>query len=294
MEVFRTPEERFDNLPGFPYEPHYREWRGMRLAHVDEGDGPPIVMLHGEPTWSFLYRKVMDPLLEAGYRCIAPDLPGFGRSDKPTDEDWYSYENHTAAIVSLFEDLDLRDVTLVMQDWGGPIGFRAATLEVPDRIGRFVVMDTGVFTGEQQMSEEWLRFRDFVARVQNTPIKRLIRGACHTPPPPEVLAAYEAPFPNVESKAGVRIFPQLIPLEPDAPGAAEGQAVAKALTQDTRPTLLLWADSDPILSLEPVGYGMQRLLQTEDITVIEDAGHFLQEDQGGRIGELIADWLKAG
>lgn len=294
MEVFRTPEERFDDLPDFPYEPHYREWHGMRLSHVDEGDGPPIVMLHGEPTWSFLYRKVMDPLLEAGYRCIAPDLPGFGRSDKPTNEDWYSYENHTASVTSLLEELDLRDVTLVMQDWGGPIGFRAATMEVPERIGRFVVMDTGVFTVEQQMSDEWLRFRDFVARMRDTPIKRLIRGACKIPPPPEALAAYEAPFPNVESKAGVRIFPQLIPLEPDAPGAAEGRAVAEALTQDTRPTLLLWADSDPILSLEPVGYGMQRLLQAEDITVIEDAGHFLQEDQGGRIGELIADWLKAG
>ena len=263
----------------------------MRLAHIDEGKGPPVVMLHGEPTWSFLYRKVMGPLLDAGYRCIVPDLPGFGRSDKPTDENWYSYENHTAAIVSLLEELDLQDVTLVMQDWGGPIGFRAATMEIPERVSRFVVMDTGVFTGEQQMGEEWLSFRDFVARVPDTPVKRLIRGSCHTSPSPEVLAAYEAPFPNVESKAGVRVFPQLIPLEPDAPGAAEGRTVAEALARDTRPTLLLWADSDPVLPLDPVGLGMQRLLQVGELTAIEAAGHFLQEDQGEHIGNLVADWL---
>ena len=290
--VFRTPEERFDDLPGFPYKPHYREWHGMRLAHIDEGGGPAIVMLHGEPTWSFLYRKVMSPLLDARYRCIVPDLPGFGRSDKPTDESWYSYEKHTAAVVSLFEELDLKDVTLVMQDWGGPIGLRLATLEIPERVSRFVVMDTGVFTGEQQMSNDWLRFRDFVARVPDTPVKRLIRGACKTPPPPEVLAAYEAPFPNVESKAGVRTFPQLVPLEPEAPAAAEGRAVTGALAQNIRPTLLLWADSDPILSLEQAGRGMQRLLQAEDLTEIEDAGHFLQEDQGERIGNLIVEWLE--
>ena len=291
MNLVRTPGERFENLPGFPYEPHYRGWRGMRLAHVDEGGGPPVVMLHGEPTWSFLYRKVMGPLLESGHRCIAPDLPGFGRSDKPADEAWYSYEAHTAAIATLFEELDLYGVTLVMQDWGGPIGLRLATLEVPGRVDRLVVMDTGVFTGEQQMSADWLRFRDFVARVEDTPVKRLIRGACHTPPPPEVLAAYEAPFHNKESKAGVRTFPQLVPLEPDAPGAAEGRAVTAALARDIRPKLLLWADSDPVLPLDPVGYGIQRLLSTEELTVIEDAGHFLQEDRGGHIGNLIAGWL---
>ena len=295
MDIFRTTDDRFENLPGFTYEPHYREWRSIRLAHIDEGEGQPVVMLHGEPTWSFLYRKVMPPLLDAGRRCIAPDLPGFGRSDKPTDESWYSYDNHTAAVVSLFEELDLRDVTLVMQDWGGPIGLRLATLALPERVSRLVVMDTGVFTGHQRMSDEWLRFRDFVARVPDTPVKRLIRGACKTPPPSEVLTAYESPFPNVESKAGVRTFPQLIPLTPEAPGAEIGQAVGEALKQDTRPTLLLWADSDPVLPLDPAGYGMRRLLPTvEDLTVIEDAGHFLQEDQGERIGGIIAGWLTEG
>lgn len=266
----------------------------MRLAHVDEGDGSTVVMIHGEPTWSFLYRKVMVPLLEAGCRCIAPDLPGFGRSDKPIEDSWYSYDNHTAAIVALFEELDLRDVTLVVQDWGGPIGLRVATTEVPERVSRLVVMDTGVFTGYQRMSEEWLRFREFVAGNPDVSVERLVRSGCKNQPLPEVLAAYGAPFLGRESKAGVRTFPMLIPLTPDAPGTEAGQAVAGALARESRPTLLVWAGSDPVLPLEPVGRAMQSLLPTvEEAVVIEGAGHFLQEDQGDRIGALIADWIPA-
>ena len=292
MDVFRTPDERFEDLPGFPYEPLYRSWRGMRLAHVDEGEGPPVVMLHGEPTWGFLYRKLMPPLTEAGFRCVLPDLPGFGRSDKPIDDGWYSYDNHTAAVGSLLEELDLRDVTLVMQDWGGPLGLRIATTELPARVARLVAMDTGVFTGHQPMSEGWLRFRDFVANNHDLPIAPLIKGACKQEPPSEVVAAYEAPFPVPESKAGARAFPAMIPLSPDEPGAAEGQAVAEALIRDTRPALLLWADSDPALPLDPVGRLVQSLFPTADeLTVIEDASHFLQEDQGERIGRIVADWL---
>lgn len=296
MQVFRTPDERFAELPGYPYEPHYREWEGMRLAHVDEGEGPPVVMLHGEPTWGFLYRKLMPPLLDAGYRCVLPDLPGFGRSDKPTDDGWYSYERHTSAITALLEDLDLREATFVMQDWGGPIGLRVATLEARERVARLVAMDTGVFTGRQRMSDGWLRFRDFVARNRDLPIRPLITGACKHEPPPEVVAAYEAPFPTAESKAGPRTFPPMIPLEPDAPGAAEGQAVAVALAGEReRPALLLWADSDPALPLDPVGRRVQSLFPTADeLTVIEDASHFLQEDQGERIGRIVVDWLRDG
>jgi haloalkane dehalogenase len=294
MDVFRTPDERFADLPGFAYEPHYRDWGGIRLAYVDEGAGEPVVMLHGEPTWGFLWRKLMPPLLEAGYRCVVPDLPGFGRSDKPTDDGWYSYERHTAATASLLEELDLRDATLVMQDWGGPIGLRAATLEVPERVARLVAMDTGVFTGHQEMSEGWLRFRDFVAANPDLPIAPLIEGACLSKPPPEVVAAYEAPFPSEESKAGARTFPPMIPLSPDAPGAAEGQAVAEALLREERPALLLWADSDPALPLDPVGRMVQSLFPTADeLTVIEGASHFLQEDQGELIGRIVADWLRA-
>ena len=294
VDAFRTPDERFESLPGFPYEPRYRDWQGLRLAHVDEGDGAPIVLFHGEPTWSYLYREVMQPLLEAGHRCIAPDLPGFGRSDKPTDDGWYSYDNHTAALAALFEELELRDVTIVVHDWGGPIGLRLATTELPERISRIVAMDTGVFTGHQQMSDAWMAFRDFVVRTPDLPIGMLISRACKTEPAPEVIAAYEAPFPTVESKAGPRTFPPMIPLTPDAPGAAAGQAVMEKLLTDTRPALLLWADSDPALPLDPVGHLVQNLFPTADeLTVIEDAGHFLQEDRGEQIGALIRDWLAA-
>lgn len=159
MEILRTPEERFEAIDDFPYEPRYRQWRDLRLAHVDEGEGPVVVLLHGEPTWSYLWRKVMGPLLGAGYRCVAPDLPGFGRSDKPDDPALYSYDVHTEAVADLFEALDLRDVTLVMHDWGGPIGFRVATGSFPERVSRLVAMDTGVFDGNQRMSPDWLRFK---------------------------------------------------------------------------------------------------------------------------------------
>ncbi|GAC1322829.1 MAG: haloalkane dehalogenase [Thermoleophilaceae bacterium] len=295
VDVFRTPEERFASLPGFPYEARYRDWAGMRLAHVDEGAGSPIVLVHGEPTWGFLYRKVMEPLLAAGHRCVVPDLPGFGRSDKPTDDAWYSYDRHTAALTSLIEGLDLHDVTIVVQDWGGPIGLRAATLEQPERVTRIVAMDTGVFTGGQRMSDGWLAFRDFVERTPDLPIGVLISRACRKEPPEEVIAAYEAPFPDARSKAGARAFPPMIPLSPDAPGAAAGQAVAAALREDRRPALLLWADSDPALPLESTGREVQSLFPNADeLTVIEDAGHFLQEDQGERIGTLIAEWLARG
>ncbi len=292
METYRTPDDRFENLPGFPWEPNFREWQGMRLAHIDEGDGPPVLMLHGEPTWGFLYRKVMAPLLEAGYRCVVPDLPGFGRSDKPVDDEWYTMDRHTDAVVTLIDELDLNDITLVCQDWGGPIGLRTATIERPERFSRLVAMDTGIFNGHQKMSENWFHFRDFIASHRDIRIEMPIRGACATELSDEVVAAYTAPFPNEESKAGPRTFPPMIPLEPDAPGAAAGQATAEYLSTDDRPALLLWADSDPALPLDPVGRKVQTLFPTaEPLTVIENAGHFLQEDQGEVIGNKIAEWL---
>jgi len=295
VDVARTPDERFEGLPGFPYEPVYREWEGLRLAHLDEGQGPPVVLFHGEPTWSYLYRKVMVPLVEAGYRCVVPDLPGFGRSDKPTDQAWYSYDRHTSAMTALFEELDLRGAAIVVQDWGGPIGLRLATAGVPSRIDKIVAMDTGLFTGHQHMGEGWHAFRDFVERTPDLPVGMLVERGCFTPPSADIVAAYDAPFPSVEYKAGARAFPLILPLEPDAPGAAEGRAVAAALREDTRPTLLLWADSDPALPLEPAGRQVQTLFpRARELTVIERAGHFLQEDQGELIGSIVAQWLRDG
>jgi len=276
----------------FPFDPVFRDWRGMRLAPIDVGQGPVVVLLHGEPTWSYLWRNVIPPLVAGGFRCVAPDLPGFGRSDKPLDAAWYSYDNHTAAVASLLDDLDLSGVTLVMHDWGGPIGLRLATTERPDRVGRLVLMDTGIFTGEQTMGEEWLRFRAFVAAHPDLPIRPLIRGGCKHPPAPEVLDAYEAPFPTAASKAGARRFPELIPLTRDAPGAATGREVLQRLLRDRRPALILWADADPVLPLESFGRQMQRVLaMADELRVIGDAGHYLPEDQGELVGRTIADWL---
>jgi haloalkane dehalogenase len=291
LDAYRTPDDRFDALPDFPWEPHYREVDGLRLAHVDEGDGPPVVMWHGEPTWSFLWRKALPPVRDAGYRVILPDLPGFGRSDKPRELDWYSYDRHTDLAATLLEDLDVRDATFVVHDWGGPIGLRLAVAH-PERVARLVVTDTGLFTGQQRMSPAWTAFRDFVERTEDLPVGMLVRRGCHTDPGDEVAAAYEAPFPEPAAKAGARAFPLMLPTEPTAPGAEAGQRVLKAMRADTRPKLFLWADSDPILDLD-TGRRLAAALNTKIDHVVAGAGHFLQEDQGELIGRHIADWLSA-
>jgi haloalkane dehalogenase len=289
-DAVRTPDELLEGLPEFPFEAHYREVEGLRLAHLDEGEGPPVLFMHGEPTWSYLWRKVIPPVRDAGFRCVAPDMVGFGRSDKPIDLDWYSYDRHVAMAGTILEDLDLRGTTIAVHDWGGPIGLRLA-VEHPERIERLVILDTGLFTGNQRMTDAWLAFRDFVARTEDLPIGLLVRGACKTDPGDEVIAAYEAPFPNAESKAGARAFPELIPFEPDAPGAAEGRRVLHALRDDRRPTLMLWGDSDPVLPLS-VAENFAASIGRESPRVIENASHFLQEDQGAEIGAIIAEWLR--
>ncbi|MDX6582402.1 MAG: haloalkane dehalogenase [Solirubrobacterales bacterium] len=289
MDVFRTPDERFADLPGFDYEPSYREVDGLRLAHIDEGDGAPVVFFHGEPTWSYLWRKVIGPVRDAGHRCIAPDYAGFGRSDKPTDLGWYSYDRHCELTATLLEDLDLRDATAVVHDWGGPIGLRLA-VEHPDRIARLVIMDTGLFTGEQPMSDAWKAFRDFVERTEDLPISFLVKGACARGMADDVVAAYDAPFPTPESKAGARAFPLMLPTSPEMPGAAAGKRVLEALRTDERPKLHLWADSDPIIPFK-VGERFAAAINAEPPEKVDNASHFLQEDAGEQIGERIAAWL---
>jgi haloalkane dehalogenase len=288
-DAVRTPDQLLEGLPDFPFQSSYREYDGLRLAHLDEGEGPPVVFFHGEPTWSFLWRKVLPAVRDAGHRCIAPDLPGFGRSDKPVDLDWYTYDRHTEAMGALFEELDLRGATVVVHDWGGAIGLRVA-VEHADRIDRIVALDTGLFTGHQEMNDAWLAFRDFVARTEDVPVGLLVRRACKDDPGDEVIAAYEAPFPNPESKAGARAFPLILPTSPDMPGAEAGQRVLEAMRADARPKLFLWADSDPVLPLE-TGRRFAAALGGEVNHVIAGASHFLQEDAGPEIGELIADWL---
>jgi haloalkane dehalogenase len=288
-EAIRTPDELLAGLPLFPFNSSYRDFDGLRLAHVDAGDGPPVVFLHGEPTWSFLWRLVIPPVRDAGYRCIAPDLPGFGRSDKPIDIGWYSYDRHTESILALVDELDLRDATLVVHDWGGPIGLRVA-VERRERVARIVVLDTGLFTGHQKMTDAWMAFRAFVERTEDLPTGLLVRRACLNDPGDEVIAAYDAPFPNAASKAGARAFPLILPTSPEMTGAEAGQRVLDALREDSRPKLFLWADSDPVLPLE-AGRRFAAALGSEIDHVIAGASHFLQEDAGPEIGWLIAAWL---
>ena len=291
MDAIRAPDELLDGLPDFPFAPRFQQVDGLRMAHVDEGDGPPVVFLHGEPTWSFLWRKVIPPVRDAGFRCIAPDHAGFGRSDKPVDLDWYTFDRHVAVAASLLEDLDLRDATAVVHDWGGPIGLRLA-VEHPERITRLVIMDTGLWTGRQRMTEAWHAFRAFVQRTEDLPVGMLVRRACHTDPGDAVAAAYDAPYPNVASKAGARAFPLMLATTPDAPGAEAQARVLDALRSDRRPTLMLWADADAIMPPQAgerfasaIGRGRPRF--------IANTGHFLQEDAGPELGRAIAEWLSA-
>jgi haloalkane dehalogenase len=279
VQAARTDEGALEGLPDYPFTPIYREVEGLRLAHIDEGEGAPVIFMHGEPTWSFLWRKVIPPVRDAGFRCIAPDLAGFGGSDKPLDIDWYTYDQHVELAAALLTDLDVTGATIVVHDWGGPIGLRLA-VEHAERIDR------------QQMTDAWNAFRDFVARTEDLPVGFLVRGACKNDPGDEVIAAYDAPYPDAASKAGARAFPLLIPLSPDTPGAMAGQRVQEALKEDRRPTLMLWADSDPVLPLA-VGERFAAAIGREKPRVIPDASHFLQEDQGPLIGSLIADWLTA-
>ena len=288
-DAVRTPDELLESLPEFPFESRYRSWDGLRLAHLDEGEGPPVVFFHGEPTWSFLWRKVVPPVRNAGYRCIAPDLPGFGRSDKPMDISWYTYDRHTDSARSLLDELDVRDAAVVVHDWGGPIGLRLA-VEQPERIARLVVLDTGLFTGHQKMTDAWIQFRDFVERTEDLPVGFLVRGACKRDPGDDVIAAYDAPFPSAAAKAGARAFPLMLPTSPDGPEAEAGQRVLDGLRGDQRPKLILWADSDPVLPVE-TGKRFAAALGAEVDHVIADASHFLQEDAGEEIGRLIAQWL---
>ncbi|HYB30687.1 MAG TPA: haloalkane dehalogenase [Solirubrobacteraceae bacterium] len=288
-DAVRTPEELLVGLPDFAFEPSYRQFDGLRQAHLNVGEGPPVLFLHGEPTWSFLWRKVIPPVRDAGYRCIAPDLLGFGRSDKPVDIDWYTYDRHTASVAALVEELDLRDATVVVHDWGGPIGLRVAA-EQPDRVARIVVLDTGLFTGRQRMNDAWMAFRNFVERTEDLPVGLLVRRACARDPGDEVIAAYDAPFPHAATKAGARAFPLILPLTPDAPGAAASARVLGALRSDCRPRLFIWAEADPVIPLE-TGRRFAAALGGEIDHVIAGASHFLQEDAGAEIGRLVADWL---
>ena len=290
MEAYRTPDERFVDLPGFPFAPRYLAQDGLRMHYVEEGTGEPVLLLHGEPSWSFLYRKLITPLAGVA-RVVAPDYFGFGRSDKPTRVEDYSYDFHYASIERLADELDLRAATVVVQDWGGPIGLRLA-VERPERVGRLVILNTGIGAGRAP-SPEWLRFRAFMRRVGDEIVPgQLVRLSCVTELAEEVVEAYNAPFPTPESKAGVVAFPELVPTEADHPSAPRMLEVRAALERWEKPALVLFSDSDPIFSPAAAERLAARIPGAGPAEIVAGAGHFLQEEKGEEIAERIVRFLR--
>jgi haloalkane dehalogenase len=289
VEIYRTPDERFDGLPDWPFAPRYVEQDGLRMHYVDEGEGDPILLLHGEPTWSFLYRKLVPPLVRAG-RVVAPDYFGFGRSDKPVSREWYSFDAHYRSLERLASELDLRRLTVVVQDWGGPLGLRLA-VEHPERVERLAIMNTGV-TVDLGASGAWLRFRELVRRVETDfEASRLVRISCATALAPDVLAAYDAPYPVPESKTGMLMFPELVPIESERPPERAWVALRDGLAGWEKPALVLFGDSDPIFSTGDGERLAAHIPGALPFETVAGAGHFLQEDAGEEIGERIAAFV---
>lgn len=296
MTVFRTPDARFEGLEGYPFQPHYVELEndldGLRMHHIEEGAGDPILLLHGEPTWSYLYRKMVPPLSVHG-RVIAPDFIGFGRSDKPTDIDWYTYDRHCDSLVQLIEQLDLSEITVVVQDWGGPIGLRVA-MENPDRFARLVILNTGVFRpGPNWPTPGFQAWRDYAVKNPDLPVGSIIQGATTTELSDAVVAGYEAPFPDASSKAGAAAFPLLVPMKEGDPGTAEMVRTREAMTQWEKPVLVAFSDSDPIFPMRAGERLAERIPGARTFVPVENASHFLQEDRGEFIADAIVEFLKS-
>jgi haloalkane dehalogenase len=293
MTILRTPDGRFQYLDGFPYTPHYVEIGGLRVHYVDEGRGDPILCLHGEPSWSYLYRHMI-PALSANHRVVAPDWIGFGRSDKlPRIED-YSFNLHHDLLAALIDGLELQRITLVCQDWGGLLGLTIAA-EMPERFARLVIMNTYLPTGEEPLSEGFILWRAYAERLGTAlPVGRMMARTFQNErsKTPAVRAAYEAPFPDDGYKAGVAAFPLLVPLSPNDPGAARMRAARQRLGQWDRPALVLFSDGDPITAGADVFF--RKLIPGaagQPVITIEDAGHFLQEDRGEEIAAHILAFL---
>ncbi|QDE31223.1 haloalkane dehalogenase [Shewanella polaris] len=298
MEFLRTDDSCFANLPDFNFAANYltvddTESGELRVHYLDEGpkDAAPILVLHGEPTWSFLYRKMIPILVKAGHRVIAPDLIGFGRSDKPTKRNDYTYQRHVDWIKSLMLQLNLTDITLVCQDWGGLIGLRLAA-EESQRFARIVCANTMLPTGDHEPGEAFQKWRQFSQDVEIFPTGNLINSACVSTLTAEVIAAYDAPFPDESYKEGARQFPLLVPITPDDPAADKNRAAWKVLSQWQKPFLTAFSDSDPITAGGDAL--MQKLIpgtKGQKHTTIVAAGHFLQEDKGELLADVVVQFI---
>lgn len=300
MECLRTPDDRFQNLPGYDFEPHYvevpdGEGGELRVHYIDEGprDADPVLMLHGEPSWCYLYRKMVPIIAGAGFRAVVPDLIGFGRSDKPSKRTDYTYQRHVDWMRSFLEQLDLRNITLVCQDWGGLIGLRLAA-EHPDRFARIVAANTFLPTGDNPPGEAFLNWQKYSQETPVFHVGGIVRGGCATELAPEVTEAYNAPFPDDSYKEGARQFPMLVPTRPDDAASEANRKAWEVLGKWEKPFLCAFSDSDPITR------GGDRAFQAmvpgtkgQPHTTIAGGGHFLQEDKGEELARVIVDWLRA-
>lgn len=301
MELLRTPEERFADLPDFPFTPRYLHVvdpdsgeRSIRVHYLDEGptDGPLVLLMHGEPSWCFLYRKMIPTLVASGFRCIAPDLVGFGRSDKPVLRSDHIYARHVEWMRdALLEQLQLNNINFFGQDWGGLIGLRVVAENV-DRFSRIIVANTGLNTGDREPTDSFLKWREFSQSIPEFPVGAIINGATTTDLSPEVIAGYDAPFPDESYKEAARILPTLVPAYPDDPAAQANRDAWVVLETFGRPTLTAFSDRDPVTA------GGERAFQFkipgafgQPHVTIEGAGHFLQEDQGPQLASIIASFI---
>ncbi len=302
MNFVRTPEERFIALPDFAYQPHYAEVPAgdgsgtARMAYLDEGPagGEVVLCLHGEPSWSFLYRHMIPVLVDAGLRVVAPDLIGFGRSDKPARREDCTYQSHRDWLAALvIDELDLTDITLVCQDWGGLLGLRLVG-EQPERFARVVAANTFLPTGDRNPGEAFLAWQRFSQEVPEFPVGAIVNGGCTSDLSPEVIAGYDAPFPDESFKEAARQFPLLVPSQPDDPASDANRRAWETLRRFARPFLCAFSDQDPITA------GADRVLRSDvpgaadqDHVTIEGGGHFLQEDRGPALAAAVIALVQA-
>jgi haloalkane dehalogenase len=299
MKLLRTPDERFENISGFPYQANYLTIRdrwdetAIRIHYVDEGgsDDQPVLMLHGEPSWSFLYRKMVDPFVSAGYRAVAPDLPGFGRSDKPSKREDYTYARHVAWMQDWLRQLDLQNIILICQDWGGLIGMRLVADE-PDRFARVVTSNTMLPTGDHNPGAAFLQWQTYSQEVPVFPTGRIVDKGVISEMSADEVAAYDAPFPDETYKEGARQFPLLVPTTPDNPESEANRAAWQVLMGFEKPWLCAFGDSDPITAGGAAV--MQKLIpgcQGQPHTLLQGGGHFIQEDCGQELCRVVLDWI---
>jgi haloalkane dehalogenase len=294
MEFLRTVEERFEKLPGYDFEANYVDFENLRMHYVDEGEkkAPIVLMLHGEPSWSYLYRKMIPIISRGGFRAIAPDLIGFGRSDKPINKEDYSYQMHVDSIVGLIKTLDLQNITLVCQDWGGLIGLRVV-VEEENRFCRIVTANTGLPTGDEKMPEAFFEWQEYSQTVEEFAVGAIIQMGCQSKLSKEVIAAYDAPFPDESYKVGARMFPKLVPTSPDNVATKANREAWKKLKEWTKPFFTAFSDKDPIT------HGAEKIFQQlvpgakdKPHITISNAGHFLQEDKGEELANVVVSFIK--